>query len=757
MAHATTSLTFLMECRDKNIIPNGLRIKDPCNIGRSQILIQRIERALLRNLINSTKYRKYQTRMEISNIVTNLRNTMNLDHWNQFDRSVDVRYNQLWRQLRNIHRSKLNRLMVRHHNPIRQSSIDTNKVVVNKSHRELSKTETEVLSKGLNYAIAPKKQPSADIITGLECAAHFLPQDKKEEFRFEIRQALDKPSRPTQNLTRDQLKALKDLKKDDTIVILPADKGKAVVLLDSLEYHNKINELVSDNSKFQKIKSKNPITKIEKELKQMIKKVGLEKEVMIKEHCKPPHIYGLPKVHKEGVPLRPVVSCIGSSVHPLAKYLAKILNPLQNRIPSNIKNSMDFITKIKDLDIADNTRLVSLDVVSLFTSVPVQPALEVLREALTNDNTLQERTKLTVDQILELTSLCVNNTVFTYKDTFYKQTEGMAMGSPLSPIICNVYMDRLEKDAIESSPKKPTLWLRYVDDTFLLWDHSSQELGMFLEHMNIQKQQIKFTMEIEVEGRLPFLDVLVTRSGSSLVTAVYRKPTHTDQYLHFKSNHPRSTKLGILKSMFLRADRICSNENIRGNEKEHIKKAFEKNGYPRSCFNTTLRKPRGQMVSTSTAIVPYSGALTDKLRRICGKYSIKLVAHSKDTIRTRLSNVAPIRNKDLKQDVVYNIPLSCQKVYIGETGRCLKTRMAEHRNALRNASFGRSGVADHCVQCGCIPNFEETKIVATVNNTYKRRIRESIEMTLLGPINVGEKSIEISRIWNKAYLERIMS
>ena len=163
------------------------------------------------------------------------------------------------------------------------------------------------------------------------------------------------------------------------------------------------------------------------------------------------------------------------------------------------------------------------------------------------------------------------------------------------------------------------------------------------------------------------------------------------------------------------------------------------------------------MVSTSTAIVPYSGALTDKLRRICGKYSIKLVAHSKDTIRTRLSNVAPIRNKDLKQDVVYNIPLSCQKVYIGETGRCLKTRMAEHRNALRNASFGRSGVADHCVQCGCIPNFEETKIVATVNNTYKRRIRESIEMTLLGPINVGEKSIEISRIWNKAYLERIMS
>ena len=141
MAHATTSLTFLMECRDKNIIPNGLRIKDPCNIGRSQILIQRIERALLRNLINSTKYRKYQTRMEISNIVTNLRNTMNLDHWNQFDRSVDVRYNQLWRQ---------------------------------------------VLSKGLNYAIASKKQPSEDIKTGLECAAHLLPQNKKEEFRLEI-------------------------------------------------------------------------------------------------------------------------------------------------------------------------------------------------------------------------------------------------------------------------------------------------------------------------------------------------------------------------------------------------------------------------------------------------------------------------------------------------------------------------------------------------------------------------------------------
>jgi len=172
-----------------------------------------------------------------------------------------------------------------------------------------------------------------------------------------------------------------------------------------------------------------------------VKAAGIDKEVTVKEHSKPPHIYGLPKIHKKDTPLRPVVSCIGTALHLLAKHLVRILNPLQNNIEYNIKNSSDFIDRIKDLKVSRNTQLISLDVTNLFTSVPIDKALNVLRAALEVDQSLGNRTPLTIDQIVELTSFCVNNTVFQFKTCFFKQADGMAMGSTLSPVLCNLYMD----------------------------------------------------------------------------------------------------------------------------------------------------------------------------------------------------------------------------------------------------------------------------------------------------------------------------
>ena len=137
--------------------------------------------------------------------------------------------------------------------------------------------------------------------------------------------------------------------------------------------------------------------------------------------------------------------------------------------------------------------------------------------------------------------------------------DGVAMGSPLSPVVANFYMERFEQRAITSFPLKPRCWFRYVDDTFVIWSHGEEELGRFLAHLNQVHPRIQFTVERETDNQLAFLDVLVLRrTDGSLGHKVYRKPTHTNRYLHKQLNHHPSQKRAVLKTLVDRARRICA-------------------------------------------------------------------------------------------------------------------------------------------------------------------------------------------------------
>lgn len=138
-------------------------------------------------------------------------------------------------------------------------------------------------------------------------------------------------------------------------------------------------------------------------------------------------------------------------------------------------------------------------------------ALYFIRDKLEQDTMLEERTALSIELILELLNLGLKTTYFSYGDKFYQQNDGAAMGSPLSPVVANLYTEKFELEALESAPTKPDLWLRFVDDTFNLWPHSKSELNPFLAHLNSQQSSIQITMETEDEGKLPFLDVMGRR------------------------------------------------------------------------------------------------------------------------------------------------------------------------------------------------------------------------------------------------------
>ena len=115
--------------------------------------------------------------------------------------------------------------------------------------------------------------------------------------------------------------------------------------------------------------------------------------------------------------------------------------------------------------------MVSFVVVSLFTNVPVDETCNIIREKLLEDTNLHERTQLSVVEIVDLLKLCLSTTCFQWRDDFYEQTSGAAMGSPLSPVLANIFMEHFEQNALTNSALVPKLWKRYVDDIFAVWSH----------------------------------------------------------------------------------------------------------------------------------------------------------------------------------------------------------------------------------------------------------------------------------------------
>ena len=122
------------------------------------------------------------------------------------------------------------------------------------------------------------------------------------------------------------------------------------------------------------------------------------------------------------------------------------------------------------------------------------------------------------------------------------------MGSPVSPVVANIYMEMFEELALRMATHQSRIWRHYVDDTFCMI--TKTEVKGFLSHLNSLRPTITFTAEKEVDGKLPFLDTLLHRKNDgSLDISVYRKPTHTDRYLNFSSHHPRHVKEGIVSCM----------------------------------------------------------------------------------------------------------------------------------------------------------------------------------------------------------------
>ena len=402
-----------------------------------------------------------------------------------------------------------------------------------------------------------------------------------------------------------------------------------------------------------------------------------------------PRMYGLPKTHKpEPIPLRPVLSMIGSAHHELARWLAELLKPVVERYSSHtVKDSFSFCDILRQQrNLGDTAFMCSFDVKSLFTNVPLSETIQICLDALYRS---EDGTSLYVEESLlrSLLLKCTRDVEFSFDGMMYRQTDGVAMGSPLGPVLANIFLGYCESKIPDH--KWPEVCRRFVDDTFSLFLGGEVAAVSFLEVLNSIHPALTFTMESETDRKLPFLDVLVFRETSHFTTSVYRKPTFTGVYTRWDSFCATSQKIALIRSLTLRAKRICSGKHL---DKEIVvlKSIFARNGYPapitEQVINQTLSaKPPQQSAAMRQVFIrlpwlgPASRAASNRIELVTRKAApwCKVIScfTTRNAFNTCRKDVLPA---DFLSNVIYLFSCSCKRNYVGRTTLRLQERMKQH-------------------------------------------------------------------------------
>ena len=371
--------------------------------------------------------------------------------------------------------------------------------------------------------------------------------------------------------------------------------------------------------------------------------------------------------------------------------------------------------------------MVSFDVKSLFANVPLDRTIDIVLRRIYDKHELQ--TSIARSEMKKLLILCAKNVHFTFDNVIKVQNDGMAMGSPLRPVLSDIFMIELETSLSPELIDYIQFWKRYVDDTICFIKVGS--VNYILSVLNSFDMNIKFTYELEHDGKLPFIDVLLCRSGKKIYTTVYRKAINDDVYLNWSVFAPIGLKRGTLKTLIERAYLILQQISEQHNN--------ETNGTDNSNKNvdgdniSSMKNESVTLEKQPLLVLPYQGKQKDHFLKSFKKGIRNILPNNvKARIAFTVRKVGTSFEIKDKTEMKHNHDIKycnecpeeqCNENYIGETGRITEKIIDR---AVRDSN---SYVYKHCIETGHrSSDINDLKIIGSNfrKNVFKRKIAEAI-------------------------------
>ena len=529
--------------------------------------------------------------------------------------------------------------------PEPRPSLNPPDLVVNLTDRILTPIEKRVLNLGLGFVPTPSvdlfslncelqknfrkiklqvffadKPNTTETNTGLRPPSTFSPPNSElppEVLTFE-RSVLSDVSKINQsnffqNLSRNERNTLQALGNDPTLVIKPADKGGGIVLLTPDMYRTECLRLLSDSDSYLPLRN-DPTKRLQTSIKSMVCEaeamgwiLPLEADFLVNKQPKIPYFYTLPKIHKNIFPPpgRPIVSGIDSLLEPLSKFVDVFLRPIVTNTSTYLRDTKDILQLIDSIN--DNTEvqmIITLDVESLYTSIPQQATLEVV-DVMMREASWDSRTP--PHFVLECATIALTENFFLFEDQLYLQTKGTSMGSTFAPSLACLYMYSFERRHIlgNSNPYKTNIvcWRRYIDDIIVIWQGDNALIPAFTDWVNTLDPFLNFSSTAS-DVDLPFLDLLITIKDGKINTRTYEKPTDKNSLLKFESHHPRALRNNLPYGQFLRIRRNCTDHENYRLQSTGLSTKLEERGYPRHIVREARKRasntPREVLLTANT-------------------------------------------------------------------------------------------------------------------------------------------------------------
>lgn len=569
-------------------------------------------------------------------------------------------------------------------------------------------------------------------------------------------------------------------KEHPELIFVNSDKGNRTIIMHREDYMSKTEAMLSDLSVYQPIR--NPTTRIQNENRRLLNRLLSAEYITITQRNwmnEPnpiaPRLYCLPKHHKPNLPLRPVTSFVGSPLYNTSKYVSGVLSKI-GKANWCIKNSYDFVRLINGLTIPNGYGMHSFDVVSLFTNIPTDLVISTVDSRW---HEICSHTTIPKQEFIEMLNLCQNNSYFLSGGNFYHQITGVPMGSPMSPIVAELAMDHILDLAITEVRRifdiDITIIYKYVDDIFLCIP-----LGMDKEILSIFNSintHIQFTSEIEIENKLPYLDVLLIRNEENqmIKTDWYMKPIASGRLVHYQSSHPTTQKMNTAFGLVHRVFEL-SDESFYQKNHTRVEQLLRMNGYPIKLIHRVINrfneKKRQQLDRATTNncsmtvldstrdnnndplpiyfSLLYVPGLSESIEKCFKKFNtgIKISFKNFQCMRRLFDTMKDKVEQGEQRHVIYKILCkSCdnKKCYIGTTEQLFKKRISNHKADVIRQDCDATALSRHAIMRNHSFDFDNPIILDRNNYDWKRKFME--ELYIKGEANcVNIKSNEANRV-----------